>query len=90
MVRAIRLTPLDGSPATDASYRTEPAPDGREHFDDRSTAFGTAALAFSEGLSDLAAVLRYIWLRAGGADERDFLPYDADHVVLLSPTSARP
>ncbi|MDH3743641.1 MAG: hypothetical protein OES47_00900 [Acidobacteriota bacterium] len=45
--------------------------DGISAFDDRSTAFGVGSLAFSHAVSDVAAVLRYIWIRAGGADERD-------------------
>jgi hypothetical protein len=43
-------------------------------FDDRSTAFGVAALAYSHAVSDAIATLRYIWLAAGGADRRQ-LPH---------------
>ncbi len=43
-------------------------------FDDRSTAFGIAALAYSHAVSDAIATLRYIWLAAGGADRRQ-LPH---------------
>lgn len=43
---------------------------GVELFDDRSTAFGIAALSFNHAVSDVAMVLRYVWLRAGGADDR--------------------
>lgn len=46
--------------------------EGRRKFDDRSTAYGVSALAFSHSISDSIGVLRYIWLRAGGADSRAF------------------
>ncbi len=46
---------------------------GAELFDDRSTAFGVSALAYSHAISDTIGVLRYIWLRAGGGDRREFL-----------------
>ncbi len=39
-------------------------------FDDRSTAFGIAALAYSHAVSDAIATLRYIWIAAGGVDRR--------------------
>ena len=48
--------------------------DGRRLFDDRSTAFGVAALAYSHAVSDAAALFRYVWLEAGGADPRT-LPF---------------
>lgn len=44
--------------------------DGVELFDDRSTAFGVGSLAVSHAISDIAAVLRYVWLEAGGGDHR--------------------
>ena len=43
---------------------------GAQLFDDRSTAFGVAALAYSHAVSDVAAVMRHIWIEAGGADRR--------------------
>jgi len=52
-------------------YRRIGQPNGLELFDDRSTAFGVAALSYSHAVSDVAAVLRYIWIRAGGADPRN-------------------
>ncbi|MDH3525874.1 MAG: hypothetical protein OES32_20065 [Acidobacteriota bacterium] len=60
--------PLIGNEYRRIGYR-----EGRKHFDDRSTAYGLAALAFSHSISDTIGVLRYIWLRAGGADPREFL-----------------
>ena len=44
--------------------------DGVSDFDDRSTAFGVGSLAFSHAVSDIASVMRYIWIQAGGADQR--------------------
>ena len=44
--------------------------DGVSDFDDRSTAFGIGSLAFSHAVSDVASVMRYIWIEAGGADVR--------------------
>lgn len=78
--RARGLYPIVGR-----EYRRIPEADGRQHFDDRSAAYGAAAVAFSHGVSDLVGVLRYIWIRAGGADERDFLPFEAGQVLLLPP-----
>ena len=43
---------------------------GISDFDDRSTAFGVGSLAFSHAVSDVASVMRYIWIEAGGADQR--------------------
>jgi hypothetical protein len=57
-------------PALHAEYQRIGAPRGVELFDDRSTAFGVGSLAFSHAVSDAAALLRYIWLRAGGVDTR--------------------
>lgn len=64
-------------------YRRIGAIDGARLFDDRSTAFGVGSLAFSHGVSDIAGVLRYIWIRAGGVDSRRFPPLDADHLILV-------
>ncbi|MDX1644590.1 MAG: hypothetical protein R3244_09565 [Thermoanaerobaculia bacterium] len=55
-------------------YRRVGGPPGRERFDDRSTAFGVSAVAYSQALTDVAIVLRHIWLAAGGADPRPGLP----------------
>jgi len=46
---------------------------GQGTFDDRSTAFGVSALSYSHSISDTIGVLRYIWVRAGGADSRKYL-----------------
>ena len=47
---------------------------GIQAFDDRSIAYAVAALGYSHAVSDIAEVLRYIWLEAGGADRRVTLP----------------
>jgi hypothetical protein len=44
---------------------------GIQLFDDKSTAFGVGSVSFSHAVSDIAAALRYVWLRAGGGDRRD-------------------
>ena len=37
-------------------------------FDDRSTAFAVGSLAYSHAVSDVVAMMRYVWLAAGGSD----------------------
>jgi hypothetical protein len=56
-------------------YRRVGGPDARgsELFDDRSTAFGVAALSFNHAMNDVAAALSAAWLQAGGADPRGTL-----------------
>jgi hypothetical protein len=66
-------------------YRRIGAIDGRQLFDDRSTAFGVGSLAYSHAVSDIVGVMRYIWIRAGGGDFRNLPPLDADHLILISP-----
>lgn len=61
-------------PLISAEYARIPTPDGRRYFDDRSTAYGVANLAFSHAVTDVAGVLRYVWLQAGGGDDREWLP----------------
>jgi hypothetical protein len=61
-------------PMVGREYRRIGFGSGVGAFDDRSTAFGVASVAFSRAASDIAQVLRYIWLRAGGADQRSALP----------------
>ena len=52
-------------------------------FDDRSSAFGVASVAWSHAVTDVALVLRYIWLRAGGADERTGLSSVGGRLQLI-------
>jgi len=61
-------------PLLGAEYGRLPSPDGRKYFDDRSTAYGLTNLAFSHAVTDVAGVLRYVWLSAGGGDDRQGLP----------------
>jgi hypothetical protein len=73
------LTPLlnqalrrgrDLYPLIGREYRRIGFASGRGRFDDRSSAFGVASISFSHAVTDVAQALRYIWLVAGGADER--------------------
>lgn len=61
-------------PSVGREYRRIGWQSGIGRFDDRSTAFGVASLAFSHAVSDVGLVFRYIWLRAGGGDFRTGLP----------------
>ncbi|HYO14553.1 MAG TPA: hypothetical protein VE685_15260 [Thermoanaerobaculia bacterium] len=67
--RGRELYPLVGR-----EYRRVGFASGVGRFDDRSTAFGAASISFSHAVTDVALVLRYIWVTAGGADERSNLP----------------
>jgi hypothetical protein len=57
-------------PSIGLEYRRIGFASGLGRFDDRSTAFAVGSLSFSHAVTDLASVLRAVWLRAGGADER--------------------
>ncbi len=57
-------------PEVGKEYRRVGAIRGRQLFDDRSNAFGVASLAFSHAVSDVAAVMRHVWIQGGGADRR--------------------
>jgi hypothetical protein len=70
-------------------YRRIGFASGVGHFDDRSSAFGVASIAFSRAVTDVAVVLRYVWIRAGGIDSRTRLPSGGDRVLLLPRTAAR-
>ncbi len=69
-------------------YRRIGFASGSQHFDDRSTAYGVAALAFSHAVSDIAQVLRYIWVTAGGLDTRSRVPLRGEQWMPL-PRSAK-
>ncbi len=75
-------------PLVGAEYRRVGAVDGRSLFDDRSTAFAVAALSFSHALSDVAAVLRDVWIRSGGYDPRRELVVDGPRLLLLPAPAA--
>jgi len=71
-------------PMIGLEYRRIGSVDGVERFDDRSTAFGVGSLAFSHAVSDTAATLRHIWLRAGGVDRRQLDRLEPLQLVILS------
>lgn len=75
-----QLYPLIGR-----EYRRVSFASGRQAFDDRSTAFGVTSVQFSRAASDIAQVLRYVWLRAGGADQRSALPARGEGVLVRVP-----
>lgn len=83
VARSRVLYPLIGR-----EYRRVGFASGRTSFDDRSTAFGVTATQFSRAASDIAEVLRYIWLRAGGADQRTALPVRGGDQLVRIPRSA--
>jgi hypothetical protein len=76
--RGRELYPLVGR-----EYRRIGFASGLGRFDDRSTAFGVASLAFSHAVTDVARVFRYVWLRAGGADPRADLPLRGQKLLVL-------
>ncbi|MGB5173942.1 MAG: hypothetical protein WBQ30_04275, partial [Thermoanaerobaculia bacterium] len=78
--RSRRIRPL-----ISLEYDRVGVPNGLELFDDRSTAFGISSMAYSHAVSDVVAVLRYIWLAGGGIDSNDLLPLDEDQLILLNP-----
>lgn len=57
-------------PLVGREYDRIGGPWGRQKFDDRSTAFGVSAVAYSQAVTDVSIVLRHIWLEAGGIDPR--------------------
>jgi len=70
-------------PTLGREYRRIGFASGRQRFDDRSSAFGVAALTYSHAVSDAARVFRYIWLAGGGGDPRPVLDRARDRVILL-------
>ncbi len=70
-------------PMIGLEYRRIGFGSGLAAFDDRSTAFGVAALAYSHAVSDTARVFRYIWLASGGDDPRAVLDRPRDRVLLV-------
>jgi len=78
LARGRRLYPFLG-----AEYRRIEFGSGRDLFDDRSTAFGLAALAYSHAVTDAARLFRYVWLAAGGDDPRAVFNRPRDRVLVL-------
>ena len=76
-VRLLTLRALqrgrDLYPRVGDEYRRVHFATGTSAFDDRSTAFGVAAISYSHAITDLARVLRYVWLAGGGGDSRQEL-----------------
>lgn len=70
-------------PAVGGEYRRIDFASGIGRFDDRSTAFGVASVAFSHAVTDVTLALRYIWLTAGGIDDRANLPAGGTRLMLL-------
>lgn len=70
-------------PAVGREYRRIGFASGIGRFDDRSTAFGVASVAFSHAVTDVSLVLRYIWLAAGGADDRSAVVSSGTRLLLL-------
>ncbi len=64
-------------------YRRIGGRSGLTGFDDRSTAFAVGSLAYSHAVSDVAALLRYVWLEAGGSDRGALAAVAGDRLVLL-------
>jgi hypothetical protein len=69
-------------PAVGGEYRRIDYASGLGRFDDRSTAFGVASVSFSHAVTDVTLALRYIWLAAGGVDDRANLPAGGRLTVL--------
>lgn len=70
-------------PLVGLEYRRIGLGSGATGFDDRSTAFAVAAVSFSHALSDVAEMLRQVWLAAGGADETAADLAAAEPLLLL-------
>jgi hypothetical protein len=70
-------------PMIGREYRRIDFASGQGRFDDRSTAFGVASVAFSHAVTDVALALRYIWLASGGIDDRANLPAGGTRLMLL-------
>jgi hypothetical protein len=73
-------------PMIGREYRRIGYASGRGRFDDRSSAFGVTSIAFSRAVSDVVVVLRYVWIKAGGGDDRSRLPAGGTRLLLLPRT----
>src|SRR5215203_748823 len=70
-------------PVIGREYRRIGFSSGIGRFDDRSTAFGVASVAFSHAVTDVTLVLRCIWIAAGGADNRSSVMSSGNRLLLL-------
>ena len=52
-------------------------------FDDRSTAFAVGSLTYSHAVSDVVAMMRYVWLAAGGSDAGSLPQRAGDRRVVV-------
>jgi hypothetical protein len=78
LARSRALYPFIG-----AEYERISGKSGTAAFDDRSTAFGVAAVSFSRAITDGSSMLRLVWLEAGGADPLRRPSIDSDRIVKL-------
>lgn len=70
-------------PLIDREYNRIGFQSGIGRFTDRSTAYGAVSLAYSHAVTDIAEVLRYIWVKAGGIDTRQRLPLRGREMVRI-------
>ncbi|HWM92283.1 MAG TPA: hypothetical protein VN493_16080 [Thermoanaerobaculia bacterium] len=70
-------------PMVGREYRKIGFASGIGRFDDRSTAFGVASVAFSHAVTDVTLVLRHIWITAGGVDERTSVVNAGTRLLVL-------
>jgi hypothetical protein len=84
LARGRQVYPLVGR-----EYRRIGFGSGTAGFDDRSTAFGLAALGFSHAVSDVARAFRYVWLQGGGADPRQGLWASSQKLVEVPRSAGR-
>ena len=77
-------------PLIGREYQRVGTVDGRRLFDDRSSAYAIASLSYSHAVTDVAETLRFIWLKAGGGDNRRALPKRGEQVMLVPRPPAEP
>jgi len=70
-------------PSIGYEYRRVGWQPGKQAFDDKSTAFGVVAVCFNRALSDSVAMLRYVWLEAGGRDTLPRLGLESKRLLKL-------
>ena len=76
-------------PTVGREYRRIGFGSGRALFDDRSSAFAIASLAFNHAVTDAAIALRTIWLQAGGGDPRIHLPTAGERLLSVPKSDER-
>jgi hypothetical protein len=83
VVRGRTLYPMVG-----LEYQRIGFASGVGRFDDRSTAFGIGALAFSHAITDVTQALRWVWITAGGGDPRQAIPERGGRLLRLPRAAA--